>query len=109
MLCYELDDIAEKGELSAGSLETLHKLTDTIKNIDKIEMLEENGYSYNTNPYNEEYTRREKRDRFGRNSRYSRSDGREHLMRDIRDMMDEAKSDSEREAYRRAIKELEEA
>ena len=43
MLCYELDEIVKKGELSAGSLETVHKLTDTIKNIDKIEMLEEEG------------------------------------------------------------------
>ena len=41
MLCRELDDIAGKGELTAGSLETVHKLTDTIKNIDKIMMLEE--------------------------------------------------------------------
>ena len=43
MLCKELEKIAEKGELSAGMLETVHKLTDTIKNIDKIEMLEEEG------------------------------------------------------------------
>ena len=45
MLCDELDKLAGQGELSAGSLETLHKLTDTIKNIDKIEMLEDEGYS----------------------------------------------------------------
>lgn len=46
MLCKELEEIAEKGELSAGALDTLHKITDTIKNIDKIEMLEgEGGYS----------------------------------------------------------------
>lgn len=46
MLCKELEEIAGRGELSAGSLETVHKLTDTIKNIGKIEMLEgEGGYS----------------------------------------------------------------
>lgn len=45
MLCKELEEIAEKGELSAGMLETVHKLTDSIKNIDKIEMLEDGGYS----------------------------------------------------------------
>lgn len=39
--CEELEDIARKPELSAGDLETVHKLTDTIKNIDKICMLEE--------------------------------------------------------------------
>lgn len=45
-LCMELDEIAGKGELSMGDLDTVHKLTDTIKNIDKIENMEENGYSY---------------------------------------------------------------
>lgn len=44
--CEELDEIARKGELNAGDLETVHKLTDTIKNIDKICILEEDdGYS----------------------------------------------------------------
>lgn len=41
MLERELKEYANKGELSAGSLEVIHKITDTIKNIDKIEMLEE--------------------------------------------------------------------
>ena len=46
MLCEELEKLAKKGELSAGSLDLAHKLTDTIKNLDKIEMLEgEDGYS----------------------------------------------------------------
>lgn len=43
---YEYEEKAKKmngGKLSAGDLETLHKLTDTVKNIDKIEMLEEDG------------------------------------------------------------------
>ena len=45
-LCKELDEIARKGDLGAGDLEIIHKLTDTIKNIDKIDMLEdESGYS----------------------------------------------------------------
>lgn len=29
MLCDELDEIAQKGEMSAGDLDTVHKLTDT--------------------------------------------------------------------------------
>ena len=45
MLCEELDEIARKGELGTGDLEIVHKLTDTIKNIDKIETLEEGDYS----------------------------------------------------------------
>lgn len=42
-LTRELDEIAEKPELGAGDLELIHKLTDTIKNIDKICALEEQG------------------------------------------------------------------
>ena len=50
LLCAELEDYAEKGKksgkMSMGDLETVHKLTDTVKNILKIDMLEEEtGYS----------------------------------------------------------------
>lgn len=65
MLCKEIDKIAKKGELTAGSLETVHKLTDTVKNIDKIMMLEYEGYSERGG-----YSQR--RDSRGR---YSRDDG----------------------------------
>ena len=40
MMCRELDEISNKGDMSAGDLEAVHKLTDTIKNIDKIMYLE---------------------------------------------------------------------
>lgn len=42
-LTRELDEIAEKPELGAGDLELIHKLTNTIKNTDKICALEEQG------------------------------------------------------------------
>ena len=50
LLCAELEDYAEKGKksgkMSMGDLESIHKLTDTVKNILKIDMLEgETGYS----------------------------------------------------------------
>ena len=50
LLCAELEDFAEKGKksgkMSMGDLETVHKLTDTVKNILKIDTLsEELGYS----------------------------------------------------------------
>ena len=38
MLCKELDDIADKREMSAGDLDALQKLTSSIKNTYKIEM-----------------------------------------------------------------------
>ena len=50
LLCAELEDFAEKGKksgkMSMGDLESIHKLTDTVKNIMKIDVLEEEvGYS----------------------------------------------------------------
>jgi hypothetical protein len=46
MLCKELDEYAMKGKISGSDLDMIWKLTDTVKNLDKIEMLEEeSGYS----------------------------------------------------------------
>ena len=50
LLCAELEDYAEKGKhsgkMSMGDLDSIHKLTDTVKNILKIDLLEsEQGYS----------------------------------------------------------------
>lgn len=54
LLCVELEEYAEqgkmKGKMSAGDLETIHKLTDTVKNIMKINVLsdemDDGGSSY---------------------------------------------------------------
>ena len=47
LLCAELEDYAENGKksgkMSMGDLDSIHKLTDTVKNILKIDMLEEEG------------------------------------------------------------------
>ena len=104
MLCDELDELARKGELGAGDLEIAHKLTDTIKNIDKIEMLEDDGYSRD-----EDYSRRYSRDgdwqsgmrgaydRDMSNARrgthyvrghYSRDGGIENMNRQLQEMLD---------------------
>ena len=46
MLCKELDEYAMKSKISGADLDMSWKLTDTVKNLDKIEMLEEeSGYS----------------------------------------------------------------
>ena len=53
-LWSELDksETAKSGELKGGELEAIHKLTDTIKNIDKICMLEDgDGYSEDGGDY----------------------------------------------------------
>ena len=46
MLCKELDEYAMKSKLSMADIDVIHKLTDTVKNLDKISILEEGeGYS----------------------------------------------------------------
>lgn len=133
MLCKEIDKIAKKGELSAGSLETVHKLTDTVKNIDKIMMLEgeDEGYS----------ERGRRRDSMGRYSRdggmmggwearggyggvhayddggssyamgggyrggYARGDSKDHMLHELGEMMEGADSE-QRRILERAMKEI---
>lgn len=125
-LCDELEEIANKGELGAGDLEIIHKLTDTIKNLDKIGMLED-GYSQagdwgiEGRAYNRgsSYARR-KRDSMGRYSRdgrmirggyrdgrmYSRAEAKEDIMDQIEDMIGDA-DEKEKAILRRAMTELE--
>ena len=114
MLCDELDELARKGELGAGDLEIAHKLTDTIKNIDKIEMLEDDGYSRGGD------WQADMRGTYGRGSsyarrgthyvrgHYSRADSMEHLREQINDMMRETDDDRVKEALRRAASLMEE-
>ena len=124
-LCKELDEIARKPEMGAGDLEIIHKLTDTIKNLDKIEMLEDDGgysqagdWEIEGRAYNRgnSYARR-KRDSMGRYSRdgrggrggYSRHDAKEAMMEQMEMLMDQAGSEREREAIRRCMGQLENA
>ena len=127
-LCDELEEIARKGEFSAGDLEAVHKLTDTIKNLDKIEMLEDGGgysqagdWEIEGRAYNRgsSYARR-KRDSMGRYSRdgrtmrggyrdgrmYSRAEAKDEIMEKIEGMMDDA-DPKEKEILRRAMDQLE--
>lgn len=117
-LCRELNEIAEKGELSAGDLETVDKLTHTLKNLDKIMMGE--GYSnagdwyamgnYGRDGYRDDYRigtsyRGRKRDSMGR---YSRADAREDMADKLRHMMDDAPDSRTREALEKALRSMEE-
>ncbi len=44
MLCKELEEYAEMGKMkNVSDLDMIWKLTDTVKNLDKIEMLEDDG------------------------------------------------------------------
>ena len=126
MLCDELDELARKGDLGAGDLEIAHKLTDTIKNIDKIEMMEDDGYSRDGDYSSDgDYSRggdwqADMRGTYGRGSsyarrgthyvrgHYSRADSMEHLREQINDMMRETDDDRVKEALRRAASLMEE-
>ena len=47
MLCKELEEYAEMGKIkNSTELDMIWKLTDTVKNLDKIEMLEEESEGY---------------------------------------------------------------
>ena len=46
MLCKELDEYAMKQKLTGGDLDMIWKLTDTVKNLDKISLLEESNDGY---------------------------------------------------------------
>lgn len=116
MLCEELDEYNRdaKNGLNERTLDTVHKLTDTIKNIDKIMMLEDGDYS-RTGEWEADmrgnYGRTENygqgnsyanRGRHYVRGHYSRGDGRERMISDIENMMKDA-TGNERDAYKRAL------
>lgn len=123
----ELEEISRKPELGAGDLEIVHKLTDTIKNIDKICALEEDGgyssavdgmdYGRGSSNANRgkhyvrgHYSRDGGRDgypmrRDGR-GRYSQDDGREEMIEHVR-MAIETAPDEYKEDIKRFLREIE--
>lgn len=123
MLCREVDNMVEKGEMSAGDLEVAHKLTDTIKNVDKIIMLEDaggysgddmNGRSYGRsygNSYNYSGYRGQSRDSMGRYSgndnysgaKYVHGYYRDGIKDKLEELMNEAGTEKERRAIQKAM------
>ena len=99
MLCEELEGYAKRGNLSSGDLETVHKLTDTIKNIDKIELLADDGSEYSHarrrrdsmgrySGTSERYDVGWRTDRYPRDDGYSRTDGKQRIMDILESMID---------------------
>lgn len=139
MLMNELYEYEEKAKkmpnvkVSTQELEKIHKLTDTVKNICKIDMLEEDGeYSeagdwmgegrmYGTS-YARGRGRNAKRDSMGRYSRdggnsyeggnrggYSRDGAKEHLVDKAEEMLEMANGEEERRMIHQFIQRLENA
>lgn len=128
MLHEELKEIVKKGELSAGSLETIDKLLNSMKNACKLIMYEEysgDGYSYadadaDMGNYSNargrgSNARRDSRGRYS-NARgrgysrrgYSYDDGEKQEKIDLlQDMMQEVSSEEERRALQKIIRRME--
>lgn len=110
MLCEELEQITAQGSLSGEKLKMVDMLTHSIKSIDTIIAMEDSGYSRNDgysyadryrkdgNSYNS-YVKRDSR------GRYSRDDGKDHLMHQLKDMMHES-DDRERELIKRFMEQM---
>lgn len=114
MLCKELDEIADKREMSAGDLDAIQKLTSSIKNIYKIEMLEDGVYSRageweadmrGTYGRGSSYRGRH-RDSMGR---YSRTDARDRMRTKLEDMMRDTDDEKTREAIRHCMEQIDRA
>lgn len=116
MLCCELDKLAVNGELSTGELETMHKLTSTLKNLNKIIMLEESGYSndgewsasgnYNRgNSYRgNSYRGYSREGEYSERGRYSRASEQIGIEQQLRELMENGNiSPSQKSAYKKAI------
>ena len=123
-LCKELHTLSTRANLNMGDLALVHTLTDTIKNIDKIAMFEDAGYSeargrgrgrssygdmsYGDNSYDgsrygdSDYSDRARHYVRGHYSNHSKKD----LLEYMEDLMDETNSDHERAALHRCIAQL---
>jgi len=105
MLCKELESYGKKGELSAGTLDIVDKLTHTIKNLDKIiENYEEQEYSGRGYRANESYRGRSY-GRMGRSYRgYSRAGD---ITEQLRNLMNEAPDDRTRQEIQSLVSRME--
>lgn len=121
----ELEQLVSRGEMNMATMEKMHKMTDIIKNCDKIEMLEgEGGYSEMGSSY-ARGRRNARRDSMGRYSYdmggysedgysedgmsyrgYSRHDAKDHMMSKLGAMMEEADPKT-REVLKKCMRDLE--
>jgi len=104
-LCEELEKIDRKTTpLTNNDLEISYKLTTTLKNLYRIREAsateESDSYSRGNS-----YGRHLVRSHYSRNGeRYSRADGRDKLLEDMRGMMDDDRyTEDEKERIRRAM------
>lgn len=126
MLCDELDKIASKGELTAGSLDTVDKLSHSLKSVLTIMAMEGYGDSYDDWSYEDgSYERggnrgggrsnRRGRDSMGRytsrsyarNGRSRRMYSGDDMEQKITELMNEADDPKVRQALQKALDKME--
>ena len=131
MLCEELEKIANEGELTAGSLDTIQKLTHSLKSIGKIMEMEEEGAYSMDGGYGGSYRgsrqgggnrggqsnrrgsrrggsyRGSREYRQGGSYRGSRAEEKEMIVERIEDMMDEVQDPQAKKALEKAINAME--
>ncbi len=102
MLWQALDDSARNGDISTRDLDTVHKLTDTLKNVYKIECLKDNG-GYSSRMYpDDDYMRNDSYGRHWVRGHYSR--GADAFTEEIRRFMDEKNlTSADKQALTRAM------
>lgn len=113
MLCRDMDEIARSGKLSGGSLEMLASATTALKNLYKIEMLEEESEGYSGKHYVRGHYSREgdnyARDGYSRESSYrgySRDEAKDYIVHEVEEMMDRVHDPRDRETLKRVMQQM---
>ncbi len=130
LVCNEMEELKGKKTLSTSEIDLLYKMTSIVKNLEKIKLMKEGGYSEDGQSrsgtweadmrgeygHGTSYARRrDSRGRYARDSyqedysrdyssEYSRDSGK--MMQMLDKMMDEATTEREREAIRKCKAEL---
>lgn len=126
IICREIDEIGHKNEFSAGDLDAVDKLVHTLKNIYKIEMGYNGGYSRNsygrysrdggnwsaTGSYGNSYDggssyARGYSNRHYVRGHYSRAEAKDKIMERMEELHNSAKNDQEKEIIERTMHEIE--
>lgn len=117
-LCEELEKYGQKENLSVSDLERVDTLAHAVKNLDKILMCEDGGYSQSGDWYAMgKYGRNEPDYHHGGDSyrgrsrdsmgRYSRNDAKNDIAEKLRHMASEAPDNHTREALEKAMRAME--
>lgn len=123
MLCDELEKITKQGKITSGILDTVDKLTHSIKSIETIIAMDEEGYS-NRMSSRGSYARDRRgrnmdgsyddmsygsyrmRNDGGRDQRYSYRGYSRDLKKNLEDLMYDADSEKERKMLEKWIRQL---